>query len=138
MARTPNPTFWSMSSVVRALTFCLILIPLCAAAQSPSPTPPAPPDQSVQKKTDRDPIENADEFKSKLTLGIYFIPGAQAYYLNLRHQFGPVTAWMAGYKDTNGNQLIRVGRQYDYHKGWLHFLPTGAVVTTKAASLSLY
>src|SRR5882672_7467455 len=116
MAGTANPTFWSTSSVVRALTFCLILIPLGAAAQSPSPTPPTAPDQDNQKKPDRDPIENADEFKSKLTLGIYFIPGAQAYDLNLRHQFGPVTAWIAGYYDPKSNKLIRVGAQYDYRK----------------------
>src|SRR5205814_8885892 len=124
MARTATPLFCFMLRVVRVLVFCLILIPLSVAAQTPSSTPPVSADQSNQKKPDRDPIENADEFKSKLTLGIYFIRGAQAYDLNLRHQFGPVTAWMAGYKDTNGNQLIRVGGQYDYHKGWFHFVPT--------------
>jgi len=136
MVRT-NPSF--MFRAVRALAFCLILIPLGgAAAQTPSPTPLAPSDQTDQKKPDRDPIENADEFKSKLTLGIYFISGAQAYDLNLRRQFGPVTAWIAGYKDSNGNQLIRVGGQYDYHKRWFHFVPTGEIETTKGASLSLY
>jgi len=77
MVRT-NPSF--MFRAVRALTFCLILIPLGgAAAQTPSPTPLTSTDQSDQKKPDRDPIENADEFKSKLTLGIYFVSGAQAY-----------------------------------------------------------
>ena len=127
-----------MFSLVRATAFCLILLPIGIAAQVPSSAPSPAPDQSNQKKPDRDPIENADEFKSKLTLGIYFITGAQAYDLNLRHQFGPVTAWIAGYKDTNGNQLIRVGGQYDYHKAWFHFVPTGEIETTKGASLSLY
>ena len=116
----------------------LTLAPFHAAAQTPSPTPSASPDQSKQKKPDRDPIENADEFKSKLTLGIYFVRGAQAYDLNLRHQFGRVTAWIAGYHDTNGNRLIRVGGQYDYHKRWFHFVPTGEIETTRGASMSLY
>src|SRR5690242_7551859 len=119
-----------------AVLILFLSIPLAVAAQSPSPTPAA--DQATPKKTDRDPIENADEFKSKLTFGIYFVRGAQAYDLNLRHQFGNVTAWIAGYKDTNRNQLIRVGAQYDYHKAWFHFVPTGEVETTKGASLSLY
>src|SRR5437016_6303555 len=134
MARAPKRRLLLVCSFACALT----LFPLQAAAQSPSTTPSASPDQSNQKKPDRDPIENADQFKSKLTLGIYFIPGAQAYDLNLRHQFGPVTAWIAGYRDTNGNQLIRVGGQYDYHKKWFHFVPTGEIETTKGASLSLY
>jgi|SRR5580765_211526 len=124
-------------SFLRALFFLLISIPLAAAAQTPSPTPAAP-EQTDQKKSDRDPIENADQFKSKLTFGVYFTPDGQAYDLNLRHQFGPVTAWIAGYTDTNHNKLIRVGAQYDYHKGWFHFVPTGEIETTKGASLSLY
>ncbi|MFN2577699.1 MAG: hypothetical protein ABR607_08415 [Pyrinomonadaceae bacterium] len=138
MAGGANPENWSMFGVVRAMVFCLIFVPLAAAAQTASSTPPPlPPDQSDQER-DRDPIENADEFKSKLTFGIYFVRGAQAYDLNLRHQFGPVTTWIAGYHDSNGNQLIRVGGQYDYHKRWFHFVPTGEIETTKGASLSLY
>ena len=131
MARRRNHRSVFVFCVVCVLT----LIPFAAAAQSPSPTPAT--DQATQKKTDRDPIENADQFKSKLTFGVYFTPGAQAYDLNLRHQFGSVTAWIAGYRDSNSNQLIRVGAQYDYHKAWFHFVPTGEVETTKGASLSL-
>src|SRR5882724_7670353 len=138
MARTANPEICSMFNIVRATIFCLALVPLGIAAQTPPSTPSSSSEQSNQQKPDRDPIENADEFKSKLTFGIYFIRGAQAYDLNLRHQFGPVTAWIAGYHDSNGNQLIRVGGQYDYHKRWFHFVPTGEIETTKGASLSLY
>jgi hypothetical protein len=124
--------------VARALTLFRILIPVGTVARSPSSTPPAASDQTDQNKSDRDPIERSDEFKSKLTFGVYFTPNTQAYDLNLRHQFGPVTAWIAGYRDTGGDQLIRVGGQYDYHKSWFHFVPTGEIETTKGASLSLY
>jgi hypothetical protein len=97
------------------------------------------PKQSDQSKQDtRDPIERSDEFKSKLTFGVYFTPGGQAYDLNLRHQFGPLTAWIAGFYDRKNAQLIRVGAQYDYKKAWFHFVPTIEVATTKGVSGSLY
>ena len=121
-----------------ALLFLLLWFPLMAAAQSQSPTPPEVSAQTDQKRSDRDPIENADEFKSKLTFGVYFMRDSQAFDLNLRHQFGPVTAWIAGYRDSSRNQLVRVGAQYDYHKAWFHFVPTGEIETTRGASLSLY
>jgi hypothetical protein len=121
----------------RALGLLLILIPVSVFAQATPPAPAASPDQTDQQKPAHDPVENADEFKSKLTFGVYFIKDAQAFDLNLRHQFGPFTAWIAGYKDTNSNQLIRVGGQYDYRKRWFHFVPTGEIETTKGASLSL-
>ena len=58
----------------------------------------------------RDPVENADDYKSKLTFGVYFTKDSQAYDLNLRHQFGPsVTAWIAGYADSTGSELLRIG-----------------------------
>ena len=105
---------------------------------SPSPDNSASEQSGQSKANDRDPIENADEFKSKLTLGIYFTSGARAYDLNLRHQFGPLTAWIAGFDDPNSSKLIRVGAQYDYKKAWLHLVPTLEVSTTKAISGSLY
>jgi len=117
-----------------------------AVAQSGTPQPRSsptsadsssgPPDQSQQEP--RDPIERSDEFKSKLTLGIYFTGGDRAYDLNLRHQFGPLTAWIAAFYDPQNNKLVRVGAQYDYKKAWFHFVPTLEVSTTKAVSGSLY
>ena len=109
------------------------------AKSQPSPSPDnSSSEQSDQsKQKERDPIENADEFKSKLTLGIYFTPGARAYDLNLRHQFGPWTAWIAGFYDPQSNKLMRVGAQYDYRKGWLHIVPSLEVSTTRAMAGSL-
>ncbi len=131
--------------------FCGVLVilvvcqsPQAAFAQSstpkaqPSPSLDSSSEQSDQtKEKHRDPVEDADEFKSKLTLGIYFTRGARAYDLNLRHQFGPFTAWVAGFYDPHSNKLIRVGGQYDYKKGWLHLVPSLEVSTTKAMSGSL-
>jgi len=120
------------------IVLLFILSPIAAWGQTPSPTP-SPADDQAQQKTMRDPIQNSDDFKSKLTFGVYFTKEGQAYDLNIRHQFGPnVTAWIAGYADTNGSELIRIGGQYDYHKKWFHFVPTAEIETTKGASLSLY
>ena len=110
------------------------------ATPQPSPSPDnSPTEQSDQSKPERDPVEKADEFKSKLTVGIYFTPGARVYDLNLRHQFGSsFTGWIAGFYDPKGTKLIRIGGQYDYKKGWLHLVPSLEVETTRALSGSLY
>src|SRR5882762_2874824 len=129
-----------------ALFLVLFITGLPARAQSPSnkPQPTPSPEDSLSSQPDqsgkelRDPIERSDEFKSKLTLGIYFTPGSRVYDLNLRHQFGPLTAWVAGFYDPSGTRLMRVGAQYDYKRGWFHFVPTLEVSTTKAVSGSLY
>jgi len=120
--------------------FCLLLIPLSTRSQTPSPSPaPSPADQTSSQSTLRDPVQSSDDYKSKLTFGVYFTKDSQAYDLNLRHQFGPnVTAWIAGYADSTGSELLRIGGQYDYHKKWFHFVPSGEIETTKGASLSLY
>src|SRR5215467_12125093 len=123
--------------MMRSLWLFLVFLPPVVVAQSPSPTPTTSPDQAEEKPHAHDPVENADDYKSKLTFGVYFTKDSQAYDLNLRRQFGPFTAWIAGYKDTNGGQLLRVGGQYDYRKRWFHFVPTGEIETTKGASLSL-
>jgi hypothetical protein len=132
--------------VTRPIILILVLcFSVTAWAQSSNPTPqesPSPdksskqPDQSKQEP--RDPIERSDELKSKLTLGIYFTAGARAYDLNLRRQFGPVTAWIAGFYDPKGSKLMRVGAQYDYKKAWFHFVPYAEVSTTKALAGVLY
>lgn len=126
------------------LIFALSLFNSVALAQSTSrPQPQQKSEQSSSKKSDqpeqdKDPIEGSDDLKSKLTLGIYFTPGARVYDLNLRHQFGPLTAWIAGFYDPKTNKLARVGAQYDYKKSWFHFVPTLEVSTTKAVAGSLY
>jgi hypothetical protein len=134
--------------VARTVFLILVLgissLSALAQATSTEPQPPPSPDNSVSTQSDqskqdmRDPIERSDDFKSKLTFGIYFTPGARVYDLNLRHQFGPLTAWIAGFYDPTSTKLMRVGAQYDYKKGWFHFVPTIEVSTTTAVSGSLY
>jgi len=105
---------------------------------APSPTPEISSSQSEPTKGEVDPIENSDGKSSKLTFGVYFTDGSALTDLNLRHQWGPLTAWIAGFYDrSGGNQLIRVGAQYDYRKGWFHVSPSVEVATTKAISASL-
>ena len=141
---TPNVL---LTPFVRTIFFVLALCFLNHAALAQSnkdkPQPSPSPDNSSSEQSDtmtqvaRDPVENADEFKSKLTFSTYFTSGSRAYDLNLRHQFGPWTAWIAGFYDPQSNKLMRVGAQYDYKKGWLHIVPSLEVATTKAMSGSL-
>src|SRR3982074_267881 len=102
--------FASLISLILALVF----LSLSAFGQTvrPPPQPSPSPDSSAatptepEKSDTRDPIERSDEFKSKLTFGTYFTPGARVYDLNLRHQFGPWTAWIAGFYDPQSTKLI--------------------------------
>ena len=144
--RTGKSVAFAYFARVVFLILLLVVSSLSALAQTTSVTPqPSPsPDSSVAKQTNSkkpdtpDPIERSDEFKSKLTFGVYFTPGARVYDLNLRHQFGPWTAWIAGFYDPKSSKLMRVGAQYDYKKGWLHLVPTLEVSTTRAMAGSLY
>src|ERR1700693_1185404 len=83
----------------RIIQLSVILFLLSAAVRAQDPVTPGPsptPNQASSedsKKEIRDPIESADEYKSKLTFSVYFTPGDQAFDLNLRHQLGPFTVW---------------------------------------------
>ncbi len=139
--RTVKNEVVTLFASVIFLILVLVFSNFPASAQTTSVTPqPSPsPDSSAAEQPDtRDPVERSDEFKSKLTLGIYFTPGSRVYDLNLRHQFGNLTAWIAGFYDPQSNKLLRVGAQYDYKKRWLHLVPTAEVETNGALSGSLY
>src|SRR5437588_1997930 len=125
----------SIRTILFTFIFCSCPLVVLAQSTSASPTPSPSPESKTET---RDPIERSDEFKSKLTFSVYFTNGDRLYDLNLRHQFGPLTAWIAGFAQPNGTKLIRVGAQYDYKKAWFHFVPTIEVATTKAVSGSLY
>ena len=128
-------------TIFRSILLALTLFSSGAVGltQTPEPSPRSEQTRSESSKNDtRDPIERSDEFKSKLTFGVYFTKGNRAYDLNLRHQFGPLTAWIAGFYDPGSTKLMRVGAQYDYKKAWFHFVPTLEVATTKGVSASLY
>ncbi len=126
---------------ITQLTATVFLLSTACLAQNPATPEPSPtPNQSssaASTKKDRDPIEKADEYKSKLTFSTYFTRGNRAFDLNLRHQLGPFTVWIAGFYDPRSNKLLRTGIQYDYRKAWFHFVPTIEVATTRAVSGSL-
>jgi len=126
---------------ITQLTVTVFLLSVACLAQNPvTPEPSPTPNQSssaASKKEDRDPIDKADEYKSKLTFSTYFTRGNRAFDLNLRHQLGPFTVWIAGFYDPQSNRLLRTGIQYDYRKAWFHFVPSIEVATTKAVSGSL-
>ncbi len=141
-------------TILFVLPICLVGFPAQAQSGTSKPEPSPSPDNSTfpslvnpvvdptpqsdqGKKEDRDPIEKADEHKSKLTFSTYFTSGNRAFDLNLRHQLGPFTVWIAGFYDPQTNKLLRTGIQYDYRKAWFHFVPTIEVATTKAVSGSL-
>jgi hypothetical protein len=94
-------------------------------SKDPQKSDKSPSEQTDQsKQAPKEPIDRADELKSKLTLGIYFLSNARVYDINLRHRFGNVTAWIAGFYDPKGTKLARVGAQYDYKYKWIHVVPT--------------
>lgn len=143
MAKSVRSAFAGSTTRMAFLVFVLTLLQLSAPAQTTSTRPQpssnkSPSANSDQQDNNKDPIESSDDLKSKLTLGIYFTPGARVYDLNLRHQFGQLTAWVAGFYDPKTNKLARAGVQYDYKKAWFHFVPTLEVTTTKAVAGSLY
>jgi len=142
---TPNALLAPLAGTMFfVLAVCFSSNTALAQSSKAKPQPSPSPDSSSSEQSDqpkqerRDPVENADEFTSKLTFGIYFTPGARVYDLNLRHQFGPITAWIAGFYDPKSTKLLRVGAQYDYKKAWFHLVPTLEVSTTRAMSGSLY
>jgi hypothetical protein len=144
-AKSARSVFAASTTRAALLVFVLTLLRLSAPAQTtstkpqPAPSPNNTPSaNSDQQDDNKDPIERSDDLKSKLTLGIYFTPGARVYDLNLRHQFGQLTAWVAGFYDPKTNKLARAGAQYDYKKRWFHFVPTLEASTTKALAGSLY
>ncbi len=141
-------------TVLLVLLICLVGLPARAQSGTTKPEPSPNPDNSIfhslgnpvvdptpqsdqTKGADRDPIEKADEYKSKLTFSTYFTSGNQAFDLNLRHQLGQFTVWIAGFYDPQTNKLLRTGIQWDYRKAWFHFVPTVEVATTKAVTGSV-
>jgi len=99
--------------------------------------------QSDQKQADpqsktETPVEHADELKSKVTLSVYGLSNDYNVDLNLRHQFGPVVAWIAGFYDRKGDSLARIGGEYDFQYKWLLLIPTIEIGSTGALAGSLY
>ena len=71
------------------------------------------------------PAENGRRPPNKLTVAYYdFSSGTMGMDINLRHSFQWGTAWIGGYRQSDGFDQARVGFEYDYHRGWLSVVPS--------------
>jgi hypothetical protein len=88
---------------------------------------------------DDPPAEKAPDPRNKLTVSYYdFSSGKEGVDINLRHTFKSSTAWLAGYHESDGFDQARVGYEYDYHKGWLAFVPSVQAASHGFVGATLY
>lgn len=94
----------------------------------------------VVAAADGPPAENATEPpRNKLTVSYYdFSSGKEGVDINLRHTFKSSTAWLAGYHESDGFDQARVGYEYDFHRGWLTFVPSVQAASHGFAGATLY
>lgn len=116
----------------------LIAAAACVAQQNSSKQTDQKPDEQGQPQKAETPVEHADELKSKVTFSAYGLSNDYNLDINLRHQFGPVVAWVAGFYDPKGDSQARIGGEYDFQYKWLLFIPTVEIGSTGALAGSLY
>ena len=76
---------------------------------------------------------------NKLTVSYYdFSSGKKGGDINLRHTFKSSTAWIGGYHESSGFNQGRAGYEYDYHRGWLTFVPSAQAATHGFLGGSVY
>lgn len=129
--RLPARVIASRATIFMALIFA---VNASVAAQQ-NEQKQADPAQPPKLET---PVEHADELKSKVTLAVYGLSNDINVDINLRHQFGPVVAWVAGFYDPKGDSLARIGGEYDFQYKWLLLVPTLEIGTNGALAGSLY
>jgi hypothetical protein len=98
------------AAVVRALGVCMIAC-VCGAGTSAA--------QDPSTATVAAPKVN------KLTLAYYHFSSDNAGMdINLRHTFASSTAWIGGYRESDGFEQVRVGYEYDYRRRSLTLVPS--------------
>src|SRR5215510_1869555 len=95
----------------------LVIIGMLGVTGLARQNPPKPADPTPAKN--ETPVEHADDLKSKVTLSVYGLSNDVNVDINLRHQFGPVVAWVAGFYDRKGDSRARIGGEYDFQYKWL-------------------
>jgi hypothetical protein len=115
-----------------------VAIVLAIAAAGLAQVSPQKPDTQEPPPKAETPVEHADELKSKFTFAAYGLANDYNLDINLRHQFGPLVAWVAGFYDHKGDSLARLGGEYDLQYRWLLFIPTIEVGSNGALAGSLY
>ena len=130
--RSPRILWRGVVLISAALVFLTCGAPSGRAQQSDQ----KPPGQDGQQA--ETPVEHADELKSKVTLGVYGLSDDINVDINLRHQFGHIVAWVAGFYDHKGDSLARIGGEYDLQYKWVLFIPTIEIGSSGALAGSLY
>jgi hypothetical protein len=81
----------------------------------------------------------SDSFSNKVTASYYsFSSGKEGVDLNLRHTFGPSTAWIGGYRESSGFDQARAGYQYNFSHDWLTLVPSAQAATRGFLGATLY
>src|SRR5262249_36169833 len=76
---------------------------------------------------------------NKLTVAYYdFSSGTNGIDVNLRHTFKSTTGWVGYYHQNDRFDQGRVGYEYDYHAGWLTFVPSVQGATHGFVGFTLY
>lgn len=78
---------------------------------------------------------------NKLTLAYYFFSSStEGGDINLRHTFKSSTAWIGGYRQTDGFDQARTGYEYeyDYHGHWLTLVPSVQAATHGFLGATIY
>jgi hypothetical protein len=76
---------------------------------------------------------------TKLTLAYYdFSSGKTGIDLNVRHSFQSSTAWIGGYRESDRFNQLRLGYEYDYHRGWLTLVPSAQTASHGFLGATLY
>jgi hypothetical protein len=76
---------------------------------------------------------------NKLTFAFYdFSSGKTGVDLNVRHTFQSSTAWIGGYRQSDRFDQVRLGYEYDYHRGWLTLVPSAQAASHGFLGATIY
>jgi hypothetical protein len=102
-----------------------VILSACAAAAAAADDPDA---------------DSADTPKlNKLTVAYYdFSSDHAGMDINLRHTFPSSTAWIGGYRESDGFEQVRVGYEYDYHRPFLTLVPSAQAATHGFVAATIY
>jgi hypothetical protein len=131
----------SLHASLRALAPLAVILILAVASlaqqNEQKPTDQKPVDPAQPTTADTPPVQHADDLKTKVTFSVYGLSDDVNVDVNLRHQFGPVVAWVAGFYDHNGGSKARIGGEYDFQYKWLAITPSLEVGSNGAVAGSI-
>jgi hypothetical protein len=94
---------------------------------------------AAQDAADAAPAKSSTPPSNKLTLAYYdFSSGKTGVDVNVRHTFQSSTAWIGGYRESDRFDQVRLGYEYDYHRGWLTLVPSAQAASHGFLGATLY